>query len=325
MAGFLGKSLKYAGMGLGLVICGSATYFYLVKPAAAQPSGVKVEMSAARIARGKYLFAVADCDGCHSVRDFTRFAGPVVEHGRGAGFVFPKELGMPGTVAAANITPDRETGIGAWTDGEKIRAIREGVSRDGRPLFPMMGYTRFRKMSDDDVQSLVAYLNSLEPVRNRLPRTQVNFPVSMLVRTAPQPAGHVASPDRANRIKYGEYLANIAGCAECHTGDGGEPFAGGAEFKFPGVRVVSANITPDPDTGIGSWSEEMFVSRFTSYRAYLANGAPKIEASKFTIMPWLSFAQMEPDDLKAIYAYLRTQPAVYSKVEKHPGAVRASM
>jgi hypothetical protein len=325
MAGLVRKALKFAGAGVGLVVCGGATFFYLVKPSAARPADLKVEMSAARIARGKYLFAVADCDGCHSVRDFTRFGGPVVEHGRGAGSVFPKELGMPGVIAAANITPDKETGIGAWTDGEKVRAIREGVSRDGHPLFPMMGYTRFRRMSDDDVQSLVAYLNSLEPVRNRVPRSQVNFPVSMLIRTAPQPAGHVANPDRSNRLKYGEYLANLAGCAECHTGESGDAFAGGAEFKFPGMRVVSANITPDPDTGIGSWSEEMFVSRFTVYRAYAEKGTPKTEPSKFTIMPWLSLAQMEPDDLKAVYAYLRTQPAIYKKVEKHPDTVRASL
>jgi mono/diheme cytochrome c family protein len=323
MARFLAKALKIGGAGVALVVAGGASYFYLVKPAAARPANLKVEMSAARIARGKYIFAVADCDGCHSLRDFTRFAGPVVEHGRGQGFVFPREMGLPGTVAAANITPDKETGIGAWTDGEKLRAIRDGVSRDGRTLFPLMGYTRFRAMSDEDAESLVAYLNTLEPVRNRVPRTAIDFPVSMLIRTAPQPAGRVPRPDRSNRVKYGEYLANIAGCAECHTSDGGEAFAGGFEFKFPGATVVSANITPDVETGIGSWSEEMFVSRFTAYRAYLEKGSPKAGRERFTIMPWLSFAQMEPDDLKAIYAYLRTQPAVAKKVEKHPAPAAA--
>ena len=75
-------------------------------------------------------------------------------------------MGPPGIVAPTNITLDKETGIGNWTDGEKIRAIREGISRDGTALFPMMGYERFRYMSDEDVHSLVAYLNTLTPVRN---------------------------------------------------------------------------------------------------------------------------------------------------------------
>ena len=77
----------------------------------------------------------------------------------------PPEAGLPGRVAARNITPDKETGIGNWTDGEKIRAIREGIGRDGHALFPMMPYESFRHMSDEDVYSLVAYLNSLPPVK----------------------------------------------------------------------------------------------------------------------------------------------------------------
>ncbi len=324
MAGLLRKTLKFTGAGLGLAVGGAAAFFYLVNPSVARPSDIKVDMSPARIARGKYIFALADCDGCHSLRDFTRFAGPVVEHGRGQGFIFPPEPRFPGVIAAANITPDKETGIGNWTDGEKIRAIREGIGRGGRVLFPMMGYPRFRNMSDEDVQSLVAYLNTLEPVRNVVPRTSVNFPLNVLVRTVPKPAGHVPQPDRSNPLKYGEYLAGISGCADCHTGEGGEPFAGGQEFKFPGLQVVSANITPDPDTGIGAWTEETFVSRFVTKRAYLEHGSPKADPSQFTVMPWLSLAELEPGDLKAIYAYLRTRAAVYNKIDKHPPTLRAS-
>lgn len=321
MRRILGKVLAYGALALGLVACSGATYFYLVKPSTARPLNIKVDMSAARIARGKQIFNLADCDGCHSQRDFTRFGGPVIESGRGRGFVFPKELGMPGTIAAPNITPDRETGIGSWTDGEKIRAIREGISRDGRPLFPLMGYERFRNMSDEDVQSLVAYLNSLPPVRNKVPRSTVNFPVSMLVRMAPQPARHVPPPDRGNPLKYGEYLVTVAGCVECHTAEHGKKLAGGAEFKFPGAAVVvSANITPDNNTGIGSWTEDFFVERFTRYRLYVEKGAPKTSPESFTLMPWLMFSQLPDSDLKAIYAYLRTQPAAYNQVESHPAA-----
>ncbi len=140
-----------------LAAAGGVGWLFLRKPAMAPPRDVRVPMTPERVARGKYLFeVVADCDGCHSERDFTRFAGPVVVSGRGNAFRFPVEMGLPGEVIAPNITPDVETGIGAWSDGEKIRAIRDGVSRDGRALFPLMGYPRYRYMSDQDVESLVA-------------------------------------------------------------------------------------------------------------------------------------------------------------------------
>src|SRR5262252_688689 len=154
---------------------GGFSYLYLRTPAMVPPSNITMDITPARLERGKYLFNLADCDGCHSQRDFSRFGGPVVEGGCGRGNVFPPELGLPGMVAPRNITPDRETGIGSWTDGEKIRAIREGISRDGTPLFPMMGYQRFRHMSDEDVYSLVAYMNTLVPVKNAVPRSKIEF------------------------------------------------------------------------------------------------------------------------------------------------------
>jgi mono/diheme cytochrome c family protein len=303
---------------------GGFSYLYLRKPATARPSDVKVEITRARLARGKYLYNLADCDGCHSQRDFSRFDGPVVESGRGQGTVFPPDMGLPGVVAPRNITPDKETGLGNWTDGEKIRAIREGISRDGTALFPMMGYERFRHMSDEDVYSLVAYLNTLPPVRNPVPRSKIVFPVSMLIKSAPQPAGHVPQPDHSNKVKYGEYLVTMAGCIECHTpAKQGKPLqgmtlAGGQEFQFPGAVVVSANITPDLETGIGRWTERDFLDRVYQYKEYAEKGSPQVGPESFTLMPWLNFAQLEPEDLKAIYAFLRTQQPVYHVVDSHP-------
>jgi mono/diheme cytochrome c family protein len=303
---------------------GGFSYLYFRKPAVAPPSDVKVAITPARLARGKYLYNLADCDGCHSQRDFSRFNGPVVESGRGMGNVFPPDLGLPGVVAPRNITPDEETGIGNWSDGEKIRAIREGISRDGTTLFPMMGYERFRHMSDEDVYSLVAYLNTLKPVKNAIPRSKIAFPVSLLMKGAPRPAGHVPEPDRSNKLKYGEYLVTLAGCAECHTpSKQGKPLkgmtlAGGEPFRFPGMVVVSANITPDLQTGIGRWSEQDFLDRIYQYKEYGEKGSPQVGPESFTLMPWLNFAQLEPEDLKAIYAFLRTQPPVYHAVDSHP-------
>ena len=107
---------------------------------------------------------------------------------------FPKEMGLPGRIASRNITPDVETGIGAWTDGEKIRAIREGISRDGTMLFPMMPYARFRKMSDEDVMSLVAYLNTLPPVPQGGAQPS-GFPGLDPDEEQPRPAGFVPPPE----------------------------------------------------------------------------------------------------------------------------------
>ncbi|HLH18116.1 MAG TPA: c-type cytochrome [Bryobacteraceae bacterium] len=312
-----------------LVPAGGLAFLYLRKPAAAPPRDVRVAMTAERIARGKVLFEnICDCGGCHSRRDFTRFGGPQVPEGIGEGTVLSDFLhGLPGTVVAPNITPDRETGIGTWTDGEKIRAIREGVDRNGRALFPMMPYEGFRKMSDDDVESVVAYLNSLPPVRHALPQTSLQFPVNLMIKGVPQPVGQVPAPDRTSPAKYGAYLVSLAGCADCHTPqERGQPvaakaFAGGQVFASHAGTVVTANITPDLDTGIGKWEENFFLKKFYDYKDYVEHGPPQIsDRRSFTLMPWLGFSQLPPEDLRAIFAYLRKVKPVRNLVETHPGA-----
>jgi len=309
------KVLGYIVAAVVLIAGGAATYLFARKPAMAPPAGMQIERTSERLARGQYLLKLADCDGCHSQRDFTRFGGPVVESGRLAGVVFPKEMGLPGTVVAPNITPDIETGIGGWTDGEIVRAIREGIGRDGHVLFPMMPYEALRRMSDEDVFSLVAYLRTIPPVKRRNPQTQIMFPVALLIKGTPQPAGHVPPPDLSTSRKRGEYLATIAGCQGCHT----PTLAGGEKFSFPGVTVVSANISSDIHTGIGRLNEQDFVDKFAQYRDYAANGSPKASSQTFTVMPWLTLCTLPDDDLRAIYDYLHSLPPVNKSVETHPG------
>ena len=221
-----------------LAVAGGFAYWGLLLPRKAPPRTQSVIPTAERLARGKYIFqVVADCDGCHSIRDFSRFGGPVVPGGTGKGQVIT-EAELPGRIVAPNITPDLETGIGTWSDGEKIRAIREGIGKDGRVLFPMMPYENYRSMSDQDVESLVAYLDSLPAVKNKLPETQVAFPVSFLIRSAPHPVGSVRAP-RRDSPQYGQYLVAIASCATCHTqAEKGKLkedmlFAGGRVFRVP--------------------------------------------------------------------------------------------
>jgi mono/diheme cytochrome c family protein len=315
---------------IAVVVVGAGVgNLYVRKPAIAPPGGMRVEMTPERIARGKHLFQnVLGCDRCQSQHDEARFGRPVIEAGRGQGFIFPPESELPGTVVAGNITPDRETGIGAWTDGEKIRAIREGIGRDGHVLFPMMPYTNYRLMSDEDVYAVVAYLNSLPPVRNPLPRTRVQFLVSLMIKRVPQPAGAVPPPNRSDKLKHGEYLVTMASCADCHTEvKQGQPvrakrLAGGREFRTPYAVVVSGNITPDPDTGIGKWTEQQFLDKIYQYKEYAEKGSPQVGPEGYTLMPWLGLSQLSREDLGAIYTYLMSQPAVHNAVETHPGQPR---
>ncbi|HKV42032.1 MAG TPA: cytochrome c [Blastocatellia bacterium] len=212
-----------------------------------------------------------------------------------------------------NITPDRETGAGAWTDDMLARAIREGIGHDGRTLFPLMPYTRYRAMSDEDLASVIVYLRSLPGVHRQMPKTEINFPVNRLIKGVPRPITRpVVAPDLSTAIKRGSYLANIANCVECHTprnrgqAIAGLEFAGGFPFDTPQGTVASANITPDP-TGIPYYDEQTFVQTLR---------AGQVKARKLNpVMPWAVYRNMTDEDLKALYAYVRTIKPVKHRVD----------
>ncbi len=273
----------------------------------------RFEATPARLARGRYLAnAVSGCIYCHSEHDWKAPGDPELESKLGAGQVFFLE-GLPGTVVAPNLTPDSSSGAGTWSDDQLARAIREGIGHDGRTLFPLMPYEHFRSMSDEDLASVVVYLRSLQPVQNSLPKTEIIFPVKYLIRNAPQP---VTSPVPVNNStdpgKHGEYLVGISGCSDCHTlQQRGQPnvalaFAGGFELKGPFGTVTSANITPDP-SGISYYDENLFIQVMRTGKV----GARTLNP----IMPWISYRNMTDDDLKAIFAYLRTLKPVHHRVD----------
>src|SRR5258706_4060086 len=145
--------LKVVG-GLLLVVlalvAGALVWLTLKKPAAHPPTAEKIEATPARLARGEYLVEhVSDCMGCHSDQLLT-FSIPVKPGTEGeGGYIFDKKVGFPGVVAAQNITPDPDTGLGKWTDGEILRALREGVDKNGDALFPMMPYEHLRSLGDE--------------------------------------------------------------------------------------------------------------------------------------------------------------------------------
>jgi mono/diheme cytochrome c family protein len=322
---------------LGIVVlvvavaaCGLA-YFYLSYPRVPAAGAIKIAATPEMIARGEYLGKhVSLCLDCHSERDWNKFAGPIKPGSFGKGgeafdrTVDPK---FPGAVYAKNITP---AGIGTWTDGELLRAVTEGVSRDGTPLFPLMPYPHFGKMSEDDVHAILAYIRTLPPVQNgNIPARSLDFPLNLIVRTIPEPASFKPRPPATNKLAYGEYLVNAALCTECHTpiDDMGQPlpgkaFAGGTEYRHPqyGFRIRTANITPDADTGIGTWTEQQFVDKFKSFETPNDSPLSETEQRQNTAMPWNQFAGMTREDLSAIYAYLRTVQPVVNRINKHPDA-----
>lgn len=310
-----------------VLLAGAAfTWLAAKRPDAAAPAKIQIERTPERIARGRHLFTVlADCDGCHTPRDWSKFAGPIIEAERGAGYEFPAELGLPGRVFSANLTSDPETGLGQWTDGEILRAFREGVSRDGRALFNFMPYDHYAKMSDEDAYALVAYMRTLPPVRRAQPKPELIFPVKYLVNDFPKPLdGPVAAPSRDDQVKYGEYLVNLALCKHCHTPmEKGQPiegreFSGGQELRVDARLVRTPNITPDDETGIGRWTEDRFVAKFKGFENMSGENAPKMNQTNFTIMPWLALSRLPEEDLRAIYAYLRTLKPIHSSVDVHP-------
>jgi len=224
------------------------------------------ERTPQRVERGRYIAAaLSGCLYCHSHHEWAAPGHPIVAGTEGSGEILPFS-GLPGRVVAPNLTPDPETGAGNWTDDQLARAIREGVGHDGRALFPMMPYTHYREMSDEDVASVVVYLRSLPAVRRELPKTEIVFPVKYLIRNVPEP---ITSPvsDNTNTndaVKRGAHLVNLAGCSDCHTPQvqgkslPGLEFAGGGVFSVGDGNVASANLTPDP-TGIPYYDEALFL------------------------------------------------------------------
>jgi cytochrome c553 len=272
----------------------------------------KFEATPERLKRGTYLVEhVAACTDCHTPFETSASSSENMQHKKASGQIFPIP-GFPGRLVAPNITPDSETGVGRWTDDELARAIREGVDREGHTLFPMMPYSRYRHMSDEDLASVVVYLRSLPAVRNPLPASAVNFPVKYLVRSAPEPVTSEVQADTSTTASRGQYLVEMAACAECHTPTKrGQPvrgmdFAGGQVFDEPSGKIASVNITPDP-TGIGLYTEETFVK--TLRTGYV--GTRQLNA----LMPWQFYNGMTDEDLKAMYAYLKTLPAVTHHVD----------
>lgn len=254
-----------------------------------------------QIQHGKYLATVGDCGACHTKSDGKPFAG-------GKAIVTPF-----GTLLSANITPDRATGIGAWTDDEFVEALRKGVGHGGKHLYPGMPYLYFTKITRDDALAIRAWLKTLKPVANNVKSDELPFPFS--VRAAMigwnklffKEGEFKPAAGKSAEWNRGAYLVEGLGhCAACHTpkdtlgGDEtGKAFQGGVIQNWN-----APNLTADARTGLGNWSSEDIVT-------YLKTGHNRMTAATGPMAEVVtdSTSLMTDDDLKAMATFLKDLPS----------------
>lgn len=275
-------------------------------------ANVHVDVTPVRVERGVKIAQLL-CIQCHTGAN-DQLTGKLIADA-------PKEFGQ---IYSANITQDKEAGIGNWTDNEIIYLLRTGIKRDGsyNPLMP-----KFPNMSDEDINSIVAWLRSdrpqVQPVKAEAPQTEYNFLVKMLTNTVmkpyPLPKQAITIPDSTDKVAFGRYIANsMVGCYACHSVDFKtlndiEPeksagFYGGGNpmLNLEGKIVPTANITFDEETGIGKkYTEEQFI------KAVKMGVRPDGSLLRYPMVPHVTLTDYE---VGAIYQYLKTVPKLKNKV-----------
>jgi mono/diheme cytochrome c family protein len=272
----------------------------------ADPSGVPAALAkAGLVERGEYLARAADCMVCHTTQGGKEYAG-------GLGFKLPF-----GTLYSTNITPDKDTGIGNYSDQDFLAAVHRGTRRDGARLYPAMPFTSYTYMTDADALAIKAYLFSLAPVHAAAPENTLTFPFNQ--RWAMNFWSALFNPDtrfepdtsQSPAWNRGAYLAEaLAHCGECHT-PRNLAFALDNRRKFAGAVTAgwrAFNISSDKSTGIGAWSDDDLVSYLSIGHAtgHGTAAGPMGEAVD------QSFSQLAPDDIRAVVAYLRSVPPIVS-------------
>ncbi len=272
----------------------------------ASPAGVPASLAQASIVeRGEYLAKAADCMVCHTTQGCKEYAG-------GLGFKLPF-----GTLYSTNITPDKETGIGNYSDQDFLNAVQRGKRHDGARLYPAMPYASYTYMTDADALAIKAYLFGLPPVRAAAPANTLAFPFNqrwgMIFWSALFNPNTRYMPDTSKSPEWnrGAYLVEaLAHCGECHT-PRNLAFALDNRKKFGGAVTAgwrAYNISSDKATGIGGWSDDDVAS-------YLSTGHAKGHGTASGPMGEAvdhSLSRMAPDDIRAIVTYLRSVPATAS-------------
>jgi mono/diheme cytochrome c family protein len=278
----------------------------------APTTGLKASSDSAIIARGKYLaMGPAHCWTCHVQNPTTVDLQKGIPDMSGG---MELHIPMMATLYTPNITPDKKTGIGRYTDEQLSQAIKYNLTPKGHALIPFMSYNT---MSDEDIVAIMSYLRATKPIERNVPEHDVKMLGKLMLRFVFKPVIAqenqkflVTRPDTT--AEYGKYLAySVTNCNGCHTqrsptGDfSDKAFAGGHKKEMQNGTFVTPNLTPDPGTGrIYNWSQQAFINRFRMKRTYPDD-----------FMPWEAFGQMSDNDLKAIYNFLHTLEPVQNKVE----------
>jgi mono/diheme cytochrome c family protein len=320
------RALPWAVGAFVLVLGSAALYIQLTGlPVYAKPTlQLKAEATPERVARGKRLAQML-CVTCHFDPTTRVLSGKRMVEA-------PPEFGV---IYAANITRHPTHGIASWTDGEIAYLLRTGIRRDGRYVPPYMA--KLPHASDEDVLSIIAFLRSDDPlvaptdIPTHVP--EVSFLTKALARVAfkpfPYPTVPIVAPDGKDSVALGRYLADgLLDCYTCHSADFKtnnyfEPskspgyYGGGNMLLDASARqVYSANITPDKETGIGSWTEAQFLRAVKG--AFRPDGTP-------VLYPMQPYVEMTDQEAKAIFAYLRTIPPIRkTRPAKHAIVVAAS-
>jgi mono/diheme cytochrome c family protein len=224
----------------------------------------------------------------------------------------PFDLGPAGVLFTRNLTPDQETGLGAWTDEQIKLAVKTGVNHDGKILFPVMPYHVYNGMADADINAVIVYLRSVNAVSNKIPESTIptdGFP------TPPFTTGIVA-PDASDKAARGGYLVNsVMGCTDCHTPvdpTTGAPqmdkyLAGKQPYEGPWGIVYGGNITPDKETGLGAWTDE-------EVKRAILTGV-RNDGRRLILMPWFVYSSLTAEDAEAVVYYLKNVlPAVNNQI-----------
>ena len=307
---------------LGALVAVAASLWYLARPGPlafagtgtvrladykeSNPTGVPAELARADIiSRGAYLTAAADCQSCHTREDGVPFAG---------GRAFKTSFG---TIYSSNITPDPETGIGAWSVASFLRAVHQGVRPDGSHLYPAFPYAAYTYLTDEDVQAIWAYLRTVPPAKNPTPPNDLVLPFNQ--RWLMGLWSGLFNPDRrfapnmgkSAEWNRGAYLAEALGhCGDCHT-PRNVLQALNNRRKFGGALTAgwqAYNITGDRTSGVGAWTEEDLSQYLMTGHAATHGTAsgPMGEAVDF------SLSKLTPGDIRALVTYLRSIPPIAS-------------
>jgi len=275
---------------------------------------LKVKSDSSIIEHGRYLvYGPAHCAHCHTALENIPELEKGVEVPMSGGFVFELPLG---NVYTPNITSDKETGIGNHSDGELYRMLRHNVRKDGAACLELMP---FFNMSDEDIHAVIAFLRTVPPVKNEVPKNDYTMMGKIIRTMAIKPSEPAQNPipfvKQDSTIAYGKYLCeSVANCMGCHTNRDlktgafiGEPYAGGFQMgpdkSTAMYTFITPNITSDPETGyLRLYDEPGFIGRMRGGRVHQTSP-----------MPWGPYSRLSDSDLKAIYRYLKTVKPVKQK------------